>query len=187
MRKDAFYTRIEAELYLMRIYAIETKENQKAFIISDHLHKTFPNNPYFHRFYARMLYSTGKMTELKQASEEILARIDAGKMGYEEISGRYAAYYLAYWYDSPRRDQNKALEYYERSIEFSEKIEAFGSGYYHISLSRLAEKAAKDKDYELAMSYYDKILQHADKKMSYYKTAKKFKKDYKKKYRKGKS
>ena len=186
VRREAFYTRVEAQLFLMRIYAIEEKQNQKAFFIADHLHNTFPNNPYFHRFYARMLFTTGKLTKMKKVSEEILERIDAGWMGYEEISGRYAAYYLGYWYDSPRRDRKKALEYYKKAVYFAEKIEAYKSGYYLLSLVKLAKAAEREKKYDAAKKYYDKVLKYGNKKKTYYKDAKAYKKKYKKVYSKGK-
>ncbi|MGB0525623.1 MAG: tetratricopeptide repeat protein [Flammeovirgaceae bacterium] len=186
VRKEAFYTRVEAELFLMRIYALEENQNTKALYISQHLHKTFPNNPYFHRFYARMLYSTGRYRSLKPVAEEILTRIDSGWVGYEEISGRYAAYYLAYLNDSRNGDQAKAVNYYKRTIEFAEKIESHSSGYYLLSLSALARKAEKAKRYDEALEYYKKVLKHGNKKRSYYKKAKTFKKNYKK-YKKGKA
>ena len=185
VRKEAFYTRVEAEMFLMRIYALEEGQNRKALYIAQHLHNTFPKNPYFHRFYARMLYTTGQYKQLAKTSEQIIARIDSSWVGYEEISGRYAAYYLAYINDSKNKDVQKAIHYYKRVIDFSEKIEAHHSGYYLLSLAALARKAERKNDYDTAMSYYEKILKHGDKKKTYYKKAKEFKKKYKK-YKRGK-
>lgn len=186
VRKEAFYTRVEAEMFLMRIYALEKKETQKALYISEHLHKTFPNNPYFHRFYARMLYTTGRYRDLKKVSEQIIARIDSTMLGYEEVSGRYAAYYLGYINDSRNGDDETAIKYYKRTIAFAEKVKAYDSGYYMLSLSALGRKAEKAKAYDEALGYYQKILEHGNKKRSYYKKAKEFKKNYKK-LKRGKS
>lgn len=183
VRKEGFYTRIEAELFLMRIYALEENQSRKALYIAEHLHKSFPKNPYFHRFYARMLYTTGRYRNLKSVSEEIIARIDSGWVGYEEISGRYAAYYLGYLNDSRNGKPTDAVTYYKRTVEFAEKINAFESGYYILSLRALAKKAVAAKQYDEAMGYYEKILKHGNKKRSYYKKAK----DFKKKYKKGKA
>src|SRR6267154_4687837 len=52
---NAFYTRTEAMVWLMRILAGYENDSQRALQISEYLHQTYPNNPYFHRYYARML------------------------------------------------------------------------------------------------------------------------------------
>ncbi len=178
--KEGFYTRVEAQLFLMRIYSLEENQNQKAFNISQYLNKTFPNNPYFHRYYARMLYSTGKHSEMKEVSEQILERIENKWLGYEAISGRYASYYLAYYYDAPQKDRTKAYDYYKKVIDFAEESEDIESGYYHSALFKLAQNAESQKEYKLAMDYYDKILDNSSKKKTAYKKAKEFKKKYRK-------
>ena len=183
--QEAFYTRVEAFLYLMRIYAIEEKENAKAFRISEYLHETYPKNAYFHRFYARMLFTTGRSrSELRATTEEILRRIDRGQTGYEETSGRYATYYLAYIHRL-KQHNDTAVHYFKRTVEFAESIQAYGSGYYLSSCNALAKYYKKEGDLAKAKEYYDKVLEHADKKKSYYDEAKSFKKAFRK-YERGK-
>lgn len=177
--REGFYTRIEAFLYLMRIYAIEENKNAKAFHISEYLHQTYPKNPYFHRFYARMLFTTNSKKELQQESEEILKRIDEGWTGYEATSGRYAAYYLAYLHRL-RRENDRALHYFKRTVTFAESIEAFSSGYYLSACNALGQYYEQRKEMKEAKKYYDKVLEYADKKKSYYDEAKSFKKDFRK-------
>jgi hypothetical protein len=48
------------------------------------------------------------------------------------------------------------------------------------ALSNLGKIAANDENMDLAMSYYDKILEHASRKHSTHKEARIFKKEYKK-------
>ena len=49
---NAFYTRVEAQNFLFRLYGSEEKRPQDALRIAEYLHEKFPNNPYFHRSYA---------------------------------------------------------------------------------------------------------------------------------------
>ncbi|WP_291788691.1 tol-pal system protein YbgF, partial [Cecembia sp.] len=86
--KNAFYARVEAQYFLFRLYASEERQPYKALAITDYLHHKFPNNPYFHRSYARHLYTVGRMMESKEQSEEILRRIEENWTGYEANSGR---------------------------------------------------------------------------------------------------
>src|SRR5688572_1871926 len=90
---NAFYTRTEAMVWLMRILNSYENDQVRAFQISQYLWKTYPDNPYFHRYYARMLYSRGMYADLEVESKKILERIDSGYVGYEATSGRYAAFF----------------------------------------------------------------------------------------------
>ena len=178
--KEAFYTKVEAQYFLMRIYSMEESKPLKALPIASYLYETYPDNPYFHRYYARLLYSLGRYAELKEVAQDILDKIDAKKTGYEEISGRYASFYLATIYRLQYRDDEMASKFYARAISFSEAIEAYESGYYLHSLSNLGRIAANEEEMDLAMQYYDKILEHASRKHSTHKEARSFKKEYKK-------
>src|SRR5690349_23531809 len=62
---NAFYTRTEAMVWLMRILNSYENDQVRAFQISQYLWKTYPDNPYFHRYYARMLYSRGMYADLE--------------------------------------------------------------------------------------------------------------------------
>ena len=108
---NAFYTRIEAMVWLMRILNSYENDQAEAYRLAEYLHQTFPNNSYFHRYYIRMLYSRGMLTELEKQSKFVLARIDSGKVGYEATSGRYAAFYLGQLYDIKKR-YDEAKPYY---------------------------------------------------------------------------
>ena len=118
--ENAFYTRIEAMYFLFRLYASEEKKPYEALRISEYLNEKFPNNPYFHRSYARHLYTVGRWTESLRESEEILRRIDAKQTGYESNSGRYAAFYIAQYYD---RIENRpeAKKYYLKTLSYGEE------------------------------------------------------------------
>jgi tetratricopeptide (TPR) repeat protein len=174
---NAFYTRTEAQCYLMRILAYEENDLPGALQISEYLHKTFPDNPYFHRFYARMLYSMSQYRKLEKESLLILQRIDSGQIGYEEISGRYAAFYLGQIYDQ-RREFDKAKFYYKKAVEFAEAIGATDSGYYLYSMISLAEIAAHDGDKEAAKNYLRQVKKDSKRKDPSNKRARKLLKEF---------
>ena len=134
---NAFYTRTEAQYWLMRILFTEENDIQGALHESEYLYKTFPDNAYFHRYYMRLLFQTGRLAKAKILAEDMLMKIDSNYVGYEATSGRYACYYMAKIWES-NLDQDKAFDYYNRAIAFAEEIKAFESGYYHYSLFGLA-------------------------------------------------
>ncbi|MCS7019194.1 MAG: tol-pal system protein YbgF [Cytophagales bacterium] len=170
---DAFYTKTEAMNFLMRIYADENMP-EKSFETARYLHKTFPDNPYFHRYYARLLYQRGQFYELESVAKSIIEKIDRGEPGYEEVSGRYASFYLAHLYRVAYRDKQRAKQYYERTVEFAERLQAYEAGYYLHALAELAQIADADKDILQAKKYYQKIVEHAEKKHPTYKEAKEY-------------
>jgi hypothetical protein len=168
---NAFYTRTEAMVWYMRIMAGYENNNTQAFQVAEYLHQTFPDNPYFHRYYARMLYATGNYPELENQSKQILARIDSGQIGYEGVSGRYATFFLGQMYDFKRK-WDDAKKYYEMSVKYSEEVHATTSGYYLYSLVALGEICEKQKDREGAKRYFTKVKKIAGRKNEAYKDAK---------------
>ncbi|MHA7128275.1 tetratricopeptide repeat protein [Algoriphagus namhaensis] len=170
---NAFYTRIEAMYFLFRLYASEEKRPYDALRISEYLHAEFPNNPYFHRSYARHLYSVGRWNESLAQSFEILERIDDKWTGYEANSGRYAAFYIAQYYDKTK-DQAKAKQYYLKTMSYGEESESQESGYYLYSLVQLGkiESAAGNK--KLAKEYFKRVKKYAKRKHPAHKEAREF-------------
>ncbi|WP_420385246.1 tetratricopeptide repeat protein [Roseivirga sp.] len=153
--KNAFYTRIEAIYFLMRIKAFERDETYDALRLGEDMHKKYPDNPYFHRFYARMLYTTGQYDAAAKQSAEILKRIEAGETGYEEVSGRYASFYLGHM-SKLRGNQEEARKYFRQVIDYTESlIDEEDSGYYLYSQMYLAE-------YEVEEGLYDQALDRID-------------------------
>ncbi|MCC5945038.1 MAG: tol-pal system protein YbgF [Bernardetiaceae bacterium] len=179
--QEAFYTRTEAQYFLMRIYSDE-KEYEKAENIAEYLHTTYPKNPYFHRYYAISLFKRGQLSQLEPVSIKLLSRIDSGWTGYEATSGRYAAFYLGY-INRVRQEWERAEGYFERAVAFGEDAEAYDAGYYLYSLAYLAQIADKKGDYLKAKEYYETIRDHANRKHSANKEAREYLKKNKKKFK----
>ncbi len=134
---NAFYTRTEAQYWLMKILFNDENDIQGALHESEYLHETFPDNAYFQRYYTRLLFHTGRFAKAKIMAEDMLMKIDSNYVGYEAISGRYACFYLARIWES-NHEPEKAFDYYQRTIGFAEEIKAYESGYYLYSLLGLA-------------------------------------------------
>lgn len=148
---NAFYTRTEAQYWLMRILFTEEHDTQGALHESEYLHTTYPDNAYFHRYFARLLYSTGRLLKARAVAENLLVKVDSGYVGYEATSGRYACFYLGQIAER-NMDPENAFFYYSRSAEFSEKSEDTKAGYYLYSLmgmARIEERRGKTKEAKL--------------------------------------
>lgn len=167
---NAFYTRVEAQYFLFRLYASEEKRPYDALRISEYLHGKFPNNPYFHRSYARHLYAVGRWMESVDQSLEILDRIDQKQVGYESNSGRYAAFFVAEYY---RRvgDRPLAKEYYLKTVAYGEESESQESGYYLHSLIQLGKMETEAKNKVQAKKYFDRVKKYAKRKHPAHKEA----------------
>jgi tetratricopeptide (TPR) repeat protein len=151
--RNAFYTRTEAQYFLMRILYFEKGDIAGAYQMAKYLHDTYPNNAYFHRFYARLLYQTGRYTEAIEESKLIIERIDLQEPGYEYHSGRYASFFLGHIYEI-KGNKIEAEKYYRYAKEYGELCEATDKGYYIFSVLHLGILAEEDERYEEAEEYY---------------------------------
>jgi len=168
---NAFYTRTEAMVWLMRIYNSYENNNDQALQIAEYLFTTYPDNAYFHRYYARMLYTKGIYGTMERESKAIIARIDSGDVGYEATSGRYAAFFLGQLGEF-RRQPEEAREYYEMTMRYAEQTGAVKSGYYLYSLISLGEMANQRGDKNTARKYFEEVKKHSARKDEAFKDAK---------------
>lgn len=169
---NAFYTRTEAMVWLMRILNSYEGNQIIAHQLSEYLHTSYPDNPYFHRYYARMLYSIGNYSEMEAVSKEIIHRIDSGMTGYEATSGRYAAFFLGQMYER-QRNTAEAKKYYELVVKYAREIDAVESGYYLYSLISLGEMAEKEGERKEAKAYFEEVKKRSNRKDAAWKDAKK--------------
>ena len=180
---NAFYTRVEAQYFLMRIKAYEQKDIFEALRLGEYMFMRYPNNPYFHRFYARMLYMAGRYNKALEESEDILSKIKEGQLGYEGVSGRWASFYAGHVLNG-RNKKVEAREHYKNVITFSEATGAESSGYYIYSALFLAEYYAKNNEFDLALPLIKKIRANTKRRNANYKKAKALEKQIKKEKRK---
>ncbi len=177
---NAFYTRVEANYFLIRIYNNEENKPQLAWDKIKALTNTYPNNPYFQRTYARTAYYLGYADEAIKACENIVYNHLAGATGYEEQTYRYATFILGDIYFRRFDKYEEAKKYLKDCIAASEKIDSKG-GYYLYSLAYLARIADKEKNKEEAIRLYEKLEDDAERGSDLKKEAKEFLKKNKKK------
>lgn len=168
---NAFYTRTEARYFLLQIYGYEN-QYAKSYDLAKYSWETYPDNPYFERYYLRSAFVRGNSDEAEKIANSILAKIEAGKTGYEAVSGRNAAYVLAYYANNYHRDLPKAKLYYQKTLDYSTQAKAFTSGYYLASLVGLGRIAEKEKNYDAAREYYKTAVDRGEKKSTQVKEAK---------------
>lgn len=168
---NAFYTRTEAMVWLMRILNSYENDQPRAFQISEYLYEQYPDNPFFHRYYARMLYSMGRFTEADRVCQDILQRIDNKQIGYEATSGRYAAFFLGQIYEARRR-HDEAKNYYKLCMKFAEEVKATESGYYLYSMIALGEIEERQGNRAQAKKYFKEVKKRAGRKDEAFKDAK---------------
>src|SRR5690554_416325 len=170
---NAFYARVEAQYFLFRLYASEERKPFEALRITSYLHNKYPNNPYFHRYFARQLYAVGRSLEAKEVSMEILKRIDENWFGYESNSGRYAAFFAAQYFEKVNQPV-EAEKFYRRAISFGEEAESEESGYHLYSLIHLGELTLNRGDKKAAKGYFNQVKKLAKRKHPAHKEARDF-------------
>ncbi len=175
--RNAFYSRTEAQYYLMRILATEENDILGALQVGEYLHQQFPNNAYFHRYYARLLYQSGQYSKSEQESLEILQRIDSAQVGYESNSGRYACFFLGH-VNEMRRNYQVAKDYYHKGMTYAEDADATEMGYYFFSLLHLGRIAKAEGDDDLAKEYYKQVKKSAKRSHSAHEEARRRLRDF---------
>ncbi|WP_266362234.1 tetratricopeptide repeat protein [Tellurirhabdus rosea] len=176
---NAFYTRTEARYFLLQIYSMENQYD-KAYDLAKYMWQQYPDNPFFERYYARTAFVRGQIAEAESSSRSILNKISESRAGYEAVSGRTAAYILAYINYNYYRNLPVAKQFYQQSIDFAKQTNSFDAGYYWASVLALGKIATAEKNYEQANAYFKEVLDKADKKSSQYKEAKEAMKNTKK-------
>ncbi|MFY0651312.1 MAG: tol-pal system protein YbgF [Cyclobacteriaceae bacterium] len=176
---NAFFTRTEAQYFLMRIMANEENKPHEALNTARYLSKTFPNNPYFHRFYTQTLYRIRRLDEAEIEAKSILNKLDSGYVGYESNNGRYASFFLGE-IKMKQGQKEEAKKYYERAIKFGLEANAEKKGYHLYSLLNLGKIAFQQKERELAKEYFKEVRKLAKGKHPANKLASRYMKEMKK-------
>ncbi|NDK55122.1 tetratricopeptide repeat protein [Pontibacter fetidus] len=177
---SGFYTGTEAKFFLMKIYANEEGNLDESMKIAQSLATKYPDNAYFQRFYARLLFVQGHFSMAERVSLDILHKLDQKMPGYEAVSGRYASYILGYVNQNKYRDLDKAKQYYLESIMYAEMSDERDSGYFINSYLNLARISDQLKNKSQAKRYYTIVLNASEKKSPAFKEARTFLKANKK-------
>lgn len=157
---NAFYTRTEAQMFLVHILAENNQDPKEALRIAEYLNFKFPNNAYFHRQYARMLYQYGRYREVAPVCNTILQKLDSGYYGYEANSGRYATFFLGQYYELINKKE-EAMDMYMSAVEFGEQADAEDAGYHIYALLRIGKLYEDKGNKRKAKDYYKQARRNA--------------------------
>jgi tetratricopeptide (TPR) repeat protein len=159
---NARYAAVEARVVLLQIYYSFENDNDFAYSSVKELFEKYPNNPYFHRYYGRVLVRQGKMDEFEQMWREILLDCMDNKQGYDKTTAREAMYYIGLALFR-KQNFNDALKYFLKADEGSkiiDKDEETGFGVnVKIFLGNIYDFR---KNRTLAKQYYNKVLDMKD-------------------------
>lgn len=153
------YTPVEAKYALVEILTqYEGYNGQKEAVgIAGELHTRYPNNPDFHKYYARNLWHTRKYDQSYTSFESLLRRAKARRAGYELSLVRQALFYMGD-IKIRKNDASKAVTILAESVRVNERLSEEDSGYYIASLVRLGnaydllgKREMARKQYELAL------------------------------------
>ncbi len=125
--RKARYAALEARVVLLQIYNSFEKDPDIALSIAKELLDTYPRNPYFHRYYARLLVRKGEQDNYEKVWREILIKCMDNEIGYDPFTAREAMYYIGYAL-MRRGEYDSALRYFLKANEGS-KIDTEDSGF----------------------------------------------------------
>jgi len=155
---NARYTTVEAKVVLMQIYYIFENRPFEALTVIEELHKKYPNNPYFKKYYARTLVRIGHWSIFEDIWREILVDCIDKKYGYSNELAREAMYYIAMALQK-KGEYEQALKYYYKCDEGSRILDNKGFSSFmvmtNLNIGKIYDKQGKR---ELAISQYKKVL-----------------------------
>jgi tetratricopeptide (TPR) repeat protein len=112
----ARYVSVEAKTVLMQIYYIFTNRPYDCLPVIEDLYNSYPNNPYFKKYYARTLVRVGSWRKFEQIWREILIDCINKVYGYNNDLAREAMYYIGMALQN-RGEYTDALRYYWKCNE----------------------------------------------------------------------
>ncbi len=151
------YTRIEARYFLMTLYYKFEDDNDTALNYAEQLINDFPNNPVFHKYYARLLRRTSQITKSTEEFRKIYARCDSSMFGYNDKTKREASYYIAddYW---RKAEFEKAVKFFKACSDLSYSFDQPDDGFNIVSLLQLGKIYDLLGQRNKAIEYYETVL-----------------------------
>lgn len=167
----ALYSAVEADYALIEILTNFEKDYKGALAIASKLHGKYPNNPDFHKYYARNLYYTRSYDKAYREWGSLMRKVKAKKPGFALSMVRQGLYYMG---DIKLRKGNpsKAVEIFTQAVKVNERLDEEDSGYYVASMLRLANAYDKLGKRSEALKWYNEVLDNGDASERYQKRAK---------------
>lgn len=153
----ALYSAIEADYALIEILTNFEGEYSEALSIAERLHSAYPNNPDFHKYYARNLYYTRRYDRAYTEWGSLMRKVKGEKAGFELSLVRQGLYYMG---DIKLRqgDAKKAAEILTEGVKVNKRLDEEDSGYYVATLLRLGNAYDLLGQRKRALDMYDAVI-----------------------------
>lgn len=151
------YTRIESKYFLMMLFYKYEDDNKTGLNYAEQLHKEFPINPTFHKYYARLLRKVSQITKATNEFRKMYNRCDSLMFGYNDKIKRESSYYVAddYW---RKADWQNAIKYFKECSDLSYSFDQEDDGFNVVSLLQLGRIYDILDEREKAEGYYEEVL-----------------------------
>jgi tetratricopeptide (TPR) repeat protein len=171
--QNARYAAVEAKVTLLHVYHDFEHNNKKALEISEELHETYPQNPYFHRYLGRAYVRTGNRQMWEKTWREIIKRCIAKQDGYDRVTAREGLYYVGLSLKI-KKDFKLALKYFYKCDEACRYLDTDEPSNWMIQTNLFIGQIYDMQDKrEEAIEQYEKLLDMPDKNSSH-KTAERY-------------
>lgn len=176
--ENAKYASIESRFFLLTLYYQFENDYNRALEYAEKLNDQFPDNPVFEKYLGRIFVKKGDYAKASLYFKDIEEKGEKKKLGYTPILMREASYYLGV--DNMRKNQiESAKNQFEKCVELSLSLDEDNdeeSGFQINAMLYLAKIATQLNNRELAINYYEKILEMRDYRNSHKKAEKYLKK-----------
>jgi len=160
--KNGLFARIEASyIYAQTLYLYERKF-YNAFRIMKKLHKDYPNNSIFLRWYAALAYSIGEYTIAHNCLDTYESRIAEKQRFYLTYHQRFISYRRGLILQKQKKWQEALASYNEALKILPEKIEKEMTHYRVLSKLNRAYCLRRLKKYDEAIEGYRDVLEEPD-------------------------
>lgn len=159
---NSFYTRTEAQFFLMRIYLSERKL-LKALQLSKYLHDTYPNNSIFHKYYTQILYQNGRISEAFLSARDIIKKYKLNTFGYNQDEARISHFFIGEYYFT-KMDFKNAVINYEKAIKLAEIAGKEKLGYSYYSHYYLGKIYFDMGDFKKSKVYFKNVIKLTNRK-----------------------
>ena len=155
----ALYSAVEADYALIEILTNFERDHRGALAIAERLHNRYPNNPDFHKYYARNLFQTGKYDRAYTEWGHLMRKVKAKKAGFSLTLVRQGLYYMGF-IKLKKGDAEKAVEILTQALKVNERLDEEDSGYYVASMLQLGKAYAKLGNKKKARDWFEEVVDH---------------------------
>ena len=160
--EKARYAATEAKYVLLVSLVSFEHSYGGALILALQLHAEYPRNALFHRYVGRCYASVANWDEMHRVFTEILADVNAHRLGYDRLTEREANYYLGL-HEMEVANYDSALAFFYRSDELSRTLDVDGpSGFMTAANLRIGMIYDLQGKRDLAIVQYRKVLDMKD-------------------------